>query len=63
MVQYHQAAKEFTAMDQEFEQDMLLGKFCSDSMLNVAHHLLCKKDQTEEEFIGSQIVLFLNGQL
>lgn len=43
--------------------DVLTEKFCNDEILQVAKLLLGRPDQTEEEFLGAQGVLLINGLL
>lgn len=43
--------------------DVLAEKFCNDEILQVAKLLLGKPDQSEEEFLGAQGVLLINGLL
>lgn len=43
--------------------DILSEKYMSNDMVSLAHRVLTEGDQAEEDFLGAQGILMLNGLL
>lgn len=50
-------------MDQPFQNDPALSRFCDPHHVDLATQILNRDDQSEEEFLGAQAILLLNGCL
>jgi hypothetical protein len=50
-------------MERHFEQDALMEKCLRGDMLKAATHILSQDRQSEEAFLGAQLVLMLHGKL
>jgi hypothetical protein len=50
-------------MDQVFEQDTVMNRFCDAHYVDLARTILSRDDQSEEAFLGAQAILLLNGLL